>query len=380
MMNRFFYSAPKLDTSFASAIGDGVSRAGLGMMQYAKDLEAKKVAQDKIDYERGKAQDTNFAYAQLGAHSYPELAQQFGYDPSKPNTMQDSRFGEAVRAKIELDKGKPALKTIEGSDAFYTLDSQTGEVKNTGIKPYRDPMSGYTSDEKMLGRLYGFGSPEYKKAMENVGAKKQMITTMDDNGNLIYSYPNTTGNPQPVLGVKEKMSPLEQQEKQIAIEKGKVELEEKKQEKKDAVVNMQGSLKSTDQALSQIDSILNHEYLPYATGFLSFTGGINGTPMKDIHAMVDTIKAGAFLSAIENMKGMGALSDAEGKKLSDAIANLDPGQSTEQFVNQLNYIKNSLNNAKSQAIQKLKNRNVQVHGKQNIDDDVEFVKSKLRGK
>ncbi|EPC9925682.1 DNA transfer protein [Escherichia coli] len=54
---------------------------------------------------------------------------------------------------------------------------------------------------------------------------------------------------------------------------------------------------------------------------------IPGTEAADTETLVDTLKSQGFLSGIQQMKGMGALSNAEGQKVMDAIGSLSPNQS-----------------------------------------------------
>ncbi|MGV3963106.1 phage DNA ejection protein [Citrobacter freundii] len=54
---------------------------------------------------------------------------------------------------------------------------------------------------------------------------------------------------------------------------------------------------------------------------------IPGTDAADTEALVDTLKSQGFMSGIQQMKGMGALSNAEGQKVMDAIGNLSASQS-----------------------------------------------------
>lgn len=52
----------------------------------------------------------------------------------------------------------------------------------------------------------------------------------------------------------------------------------------------------------------------------------------DFEALVENIEAQSFIAQIPNMKGMGALSDAEGKKLSAALQNFSLKQSPERLL------------------------------------------------
>ncbi|MGL4546376.1 MAG: hypothetical protein ACRCUU_12640, partial [Plesiomonas sp.] len=66
---------------------------------------------------------------------------------------------------------------------------------------------------------------------------------------------------------------------------------------------------------------------------------IAGTAAADTAALIDTLDAKNFLIAIQQMKGMGALSNAEGEKLSRAVQSLNRNQSEEQLRRNLEEIK-----------------------------------------
>jgi hypothetical protein len=74
---------------------------------------------------------------------------------------------------------------------------------------------------------------------------------------------------------------------------------------------------------------------------------IPGTDAKDFRAKLDTLKSQQFLAQAKEMKGMGALSDAEGARIERAVASLDPDQSPQAFKNALGVIEATL--AKGQA-------------------------------
>lgn len=62
---------------------------------------------------------------------------------------------------------------------------------------------------------------------------------------------------------------------------------------------------------------------------------IPGTEAADTETLVDTLKSQGFLSGIQQMKGMGALSNAEGQKVMDAIGSLSPKISLKNQPEQL---------------------------------------------
>jgi len=92
---------------------------------------------------------------------------------------------------------------------------------------------------------------------------------------------------------------------------------------------------STQEVLNGAVDLFNHPGRKAATGASSILGMIPGTAAKGFTAKLDTFKAQTFLPMVSALKGMGALSDAEGKKLSDAVGALDRGMPEEEFANSL---------------------------------------------
>ena len=65
---------------------------------------------------------------------------------------------------------------------------------------------------------------------------------------------------------------------------------------------------------------------------------IPGRDKYNFENKLSVIKSDLFLASIQNMRGLGALSDAEGRKVEGAIAALNPSMSKEAFESELNNI------------------------------------------
>lgn len=74
--------------------------------------------------------------------------------------------------------------------------------------------------------------------------------------------------------------------------------------------------------------------LPFADRETPFAG----TDAANFKAELDSMKAQVFLPMVQSMKGMGALSNAEGQKLTDAIGAMDTHMSESAFSSSLNRI------------------------------------------
>jgi hypothetical protein len=57
---------------------------------------------------------------------------------------------------------------------------------------------------------------------------------------------------------------------------------------------------------------------------------------------LETFKAQTFIPMVSALKGMGALSDAEGKKLSAAVGALDPSMPEAEFEKELRKVQKTL--------------------------------------
>lgn len=84
--------------------------------------------------------------------------------------------------------------------------------------------------------------------------------------------------------------------------------------------------------------LLNHPGRAAATGATSFLSVIPGTDARGFSAQLETFKTQAFLPAVQQLRGLGALSNAEGQKLEAAIGALDPAMPEAEFEKSLKTI------------------------------------------
>ena len=105
------------------------------------------------------------------------------------------------------------------------------------------------------------------------------------------------------------------------------ELEKSKTEKTDTYNT---SMDTMNRTIETANKVLNS---PGFTGYfgVNLVPGTNrwvpGTDAADTGAMVDTLKSQGFMSGIQQMRGLGALSNMEGQRVMDAIGNLSHNQS-----------------------------------------------------
>ena len=114
----------------------------------------------------------------------------------------------------------------------------------------------------------------------------------------------------------------------------------------------QGKVAAFDSALDTLSVIASHPGKKSVVG--AVTGGlvsmIPGTDAAGFASQLETFKAQTFIPQVAALKGMGALSDAEGKKLTAAVGALDPKMKQKEFDAQVVKIKTSLEEAKQRAL------------------------------
>lgn len=98
-----------------------------------------------------------------------------------------------------------------------------------------------------------------------------------------------------------------------------------------------GDIQTGKMALDLINQIKTHPELEWATGTAAGLGGnaVPGTGRFDFQNLVDQAKSGAFLSAIQQMRGMGSLSNAEGQAATQAVTRMNTSTSTQAFLKAL---------------------------------------------
>lgn len=125
---------------------------------------------------------------------------------------------------------------------------------------------------------------------------------------------------------------LKRQELRLKIEDTIAARDEKIRTK---VADVESANANIDNMLNTVDRVLKNPSLNDVLG--SLEGRMPGAASmldddeSDAIALIETLGSQAFLAQIPNIKGMGALSNAEGEKLQSALQNLGRSQSEAQF-------------------------------------------------
>lgn len=253
------------------------------------------------------------------------------------------------------------------------LQSNAGDLTRVGINP-QDVAQMYQQDPKGFGEfadhlgLAAVGPEKYfdiqdkavgrvidreklaeqirsNKAGESLQARGQDITIRGQN----ISAQNAALDRQ----IRQAEIQDKNLDRQIARETNQVKLDElrlKQQEtqnkiesaKADKQAAAQGAVDTFTTALDSLDTITKSPGLKKAVGASSMFPTIPGSDAANFEAQLDTFKAQTFLPMVASLKGMGALSDAEGKKLSDAVGALSTSMSEKEFRRSADKIQSQL--------------------------------------
>ena len=259
---------------------------------------------------------------------------------------------EAMGAWLQnnaADLQRVGLDPAEVSQTYQQNPQQFGEfVDHLGMAAL-GPVDYFNTQDKMAGRVIDRDKlaeqVRSNQAGEALQARGQDITVRGQN----ISAQNAA--------LSREIQRAELQDKvldrQISRESNQIKLDELKQKqvdvrqkadvaRADRQAAAQGAVDTFSTALDSLGEIEKSPGLAKAVGVRSAFPTVPGSDAANFEARLDTFKAQTFLPMVASLKGMGALSDAEGKKLSDAVGALSPKMSEDAFRSSIGKIRTQL--------------------------------------
>jgi hypothetical protein len=215
--------------------------------------------------------------------------QQQGADPMRQLQME--------KLRADIDKARTSSgKTEYGLNPVYGTDEQGNQVLGT------------------IGKDGSF------KRIDTGGVKLQSGVEKIDLGTHFQLRDKRTGQ---VIGVEPKDIAGAESAKTEGKARGA------------AIVAAPADIQAGQNALDILKKVRENPYLDRGTGFSSLANGIPGTGGYDFANLVEQSKNGAFLQAIQSMRGLGSLSNAEGSAATSAITRMNVSTSKEAFLEAL---------------------------------------------
>lgn len=319
----------------------------------------------------------------------PQLKDQFKQAWDMKNTdQQDSALRNAGQALAAITSGRPdvAVQQMQArADAMQKAGASPQEIQT--LRTYAQLIDAHPElGRALIGtQLASFGEPGAKvlSALSTAGTEQRAADKAPAEliqANAKAGIDTVAANNAPTKTALENANSTEdiatkQSQREIAAlntqiaqansetDRGKLILQrdELVQKQAEAVqtkaATTQSKLDKLDESLQTVDRIMKHPGLEKFMAFGgpgSYTGkiaaAIPGSDRKDLQGLVDTLQAQQFLTGVQNLVGMGALSDAEGKKIGSAVASLDLDQSAGAFKNALGVIQTNLRKAQNNAL------------------------------
>lgn len=353
-----FSQRPNVGIQLAQGIGSVAQAIGQGEA-------AKRLSEFQQAFGQAYAAGDRDALRQLAATN-----------PDKIETIrQGMGFVDADRNQAMGDmSARLNIAAAQGPDAVMReLATHQNTLQQIGVSPeqawqtYQQSPEGFTQLTDLIG-MHAVGPEKYFDIQDKVagrdidrGKLAETIRSNQAGEDLQRRGQDITVRGQNIsaqnAALSREIQRAELQDKvldrQIARETNQIKLDELKQKqadvrqkaeiaKADRQAAAQGAVDTFSTALDSLGEIEKSPGLSKAVGVRSAFPTVPGSDAANFEARLDTFKAQTFLPMVASLKGMGALSDAEGKKLSDAVGALSPKMSEDAFRSSIGKIRTQL--------------------------------------
>lgn len=363
-------------------IGNMMSQRNLAE-QKALDLQKAREAQDQMNADLGtlSKNPTPSALASMMV-KYPSLSENFKRTYDVLSTEQkDSRLGQATQVYAALQSNKPevAQQLLTEQAAAYRNSGQEREAKtleDLGMLIKTSPETAKTSTGLFLASAMGpdkftetftklqgeqrdaemqpsklseSQAKAQKAAVEAKFAESGAVLDLQKKGwditkvqedikvakqnasiaalNAQISRENSIRS----TGVASQANQLKMQENQLKL---RDMIDKRDETVRTKAADLESARSNMDNMLNTADRILKTplDVIGSAAGPVSSRMPTLSQDTADFEALVETLGSQSFLAQIPNIKGMGALSNAEGEKLQAALQNFSLKQSPERLL------------------------------------------------
>lgn len=375
-----------LAAGFNSALGDGSRPVNLGAALSAGALGMQQGRQQHVDREREKQalalQSRLLNYKVQDAESDLKNQEALRQRAEGLRQFYISRGtgGAGVAAPAADGGAGPAggapaqLQTGGGNGAIYQQRlAEAQALRAAGYGPEADAaeaaalkfqpkVSGW-KEVKQAGKvLYApfyedgsNGAPvplEVAKQLEKVNAGGRTELVDSYTGNTVRSIQNTV-TPDAALSAsvsRENSIRTDARARDFNAITQEANAIKRGEKQRDADLGKAGQVASFDTMLGTLDRLKTHPGLARSTGLTGKLPTIPGSDSANFQAELETFKSQAFVPMVAQLKGMGALSDAEGRKLTAAVGALDPNMSESAFRASIDRVVNDMASARKRVV------------------------------
>ena len=353
-----FSQSPNVGVQLAQGLGEVGQAIGQGEA-------AKRLSEFQQAFGQAYAAGDRYALRQLAATNPDQIEtirQGMGFvDADKNQSMGDM----SARLNIAAAQGPDAV--------MRELATHQNTLQQIGVSPeqawqtYQQSPQGFTQLTDLIG-MHAVGPEKYFDIQDKVAGRdidrgklaetirsNQAGESLQQRGQDITVRGQNISAQNAALSREIQRAELQDKvlDRQIARETNQIKLDELKQKQADVRQNAeiakadrqaaaQGAVDTFSTALDSLGEIEKSPGLSKAVGVRYAFPTVPGSDAANFEARLDTFKAQTFLPMVASLKGMGALSDAEGKKLSDAVGALSPKMSEDAFRSSIGKIRTQL--------------------------------------
>lgn len=245
------------------------------------------------------------------------------------------------RIKTITDRGGDPSHTVQVLNDFKeNPDAETAHIINVWSAANPTNYGAYRDQQKEVAKSQ---AEDRKYAQADKTLNQNMTIAQMNSGDRSLGRQISMLNAQQAAT----MNNLKRQELQQKID-SKVQAQQQLQQTKQQAA--ESTAATFDQAIGSTERLVNHPGLEKAVGRASMFPTVPGGDAANFEAELETLKAQTFLPQVAALKGTGALSDAEGKKLSDSVGALSVKMSQPEFKKSLERVQQTLTQAKTRAL------------------------------
>lgn len=332
-------------------LGVQISQAiGSGVDAYKKGVQAQKQAAFMSAYGQAYANGDRDALIKLAANN-PEQIQAIQQGAGFIDANNNKEIGQAAaELRVAGQQGPEAVAAVAQKHASAL--GKVGITPDSAVQAYqKDPNEfGHYSDQVGMAAL---GPKDYFDVQDKITGNQLTARGQDLNAQNQAANREVTIRGQNISASNAaadrqiRMAELQENRASRQLQQAKTGLEiqaaqeklqaaqtAKQQAKSDTVAGYDSTMDTLGSTITAANQVLKSPgfsgYFGLSASKLPFYGAVAGTDTADTESLVNTLKSKNFLASIQQMKGLGALSDAEGKKIDASIASLDSSISEKQ--------------------------------------------------
>ncbi len=331
--------------------GGDYSRGLAGLTQQLQQIGAQRKEDEIQQNSKKRFEGFQAAYAKAKESNSPEAWADAAIE--YPEMSEAIFASQGIYEKADADRANNFMRelltagTDEERDAIFKRrieESQSmGKDVTQSASSYLDWTKNPASEMREIENLYATTDPAGYKALveERRGDIKGQELDIKRETLQLRREENAARRDEQKLA--RETNELKRDELRVKIDERKNKIADSKKKVTEAAT---AAYDSVDRSVDTVNRLLNHPGLEAAVGTSSVIPSIPGTDRADFEAELESFDAQIFSNAVKQMKGLGSLSEAEGRKISAAAGAINPKMSEEAFKRSLRIIKDGFEKAK----------------------------------